>query len=187
MLERALLQPLRNRQNVGLLDGAVVLVAQQVFQQHLHGIGELGNSLQTILLGGGQAVIDVGLAADLEGLLAFEAVERGHVEESQFIVIPVKGIKTPSERFGVMACSGGWIGREGREAEPTLPEQAHYLGHRDALKPALSVMENLAFWRDYLGAGADASDGLAAVGLDHAGHLPAAFLSAGQRRRLSIA
>jgi len=48
-------------------------------------------------------------------------------------------------------------------------------------------MENLAFWRDFLGAGADASDGLAAVGLDHAGQLPAAFLSAGQRRRLSIA
>ena len=28
---------------------------------------------------------------------------------------------------------------------------------------------------------------LAAVGLDHAAHLPAAYLSAGQRRRLSIA
>jgi len=81
MFERALLQPLRNRQNVGLLDGAVVLVAQQVFQQHLHGIGEFGDSLQTILLGGGQAVIDIGLAADLEGLPAFEAVERGHVRQ----------------------------------------------------------------------------------------------------------
>ena len=31
------------------------------------------------------------------------------------------------------------------------------------------------------------TEGLAAVGLDHAADLPAAFLSAGQRRRLSIA
>src|SRR6266702_4132067 len=88
---------------------------------------------------------------------------------------------------GLLTISSGSIGLEGGEAELTLPEQAHYLGHRDALKPALSVSENLSFWRDFLGAGADASDGLAAVGLDHAGHLPAAFLSAGQRRRLSIA
>src|SRR6266700_1092512 len=52
---------------------------------------------------------------------------------------------------GLLAASGGSIGLEGGEAELTLPEQAHYLGHRDALKPALSVMENLSFWRDFLG------------------------------------
>ena len=85
MLELALLQPFRDRDDVVLLDGAAVLVAQQVFQQHLHRIGQLGNPLQTVLLGGGQAVIDVGLGADLEGLLAFEAVERGHVRNSQFV------------------------------------------------------------------------------------------------------
>ena len=39
--------------------------------------------------------------------------------------------------------AGGTIALEGGEAELTLPEQAHYLGHRDALKPALSVAENL--------------------------------------------
>jgi heme exporter protein A len=89
---------------------------------------------------------------------------------------------------GVLAIAGGAIEIEGGEAELTLPEQAHYLGHRDALKPALSVLENLAFWRDFLGGEAfDARDSLAAVGLDHAAHLPAAYLSAGQRRRLSIA
>lgn len=33
----------------------------------------------------------------------------------------------------------------------------------------------------------DAGQSLAAVGLDHAAQLPAAYLSAGQRRRLSIA
>jgi heme exporter protein A len=49
-------------------------------------------------------------------------------------------------------------------------------------------MENLAFWRDFLGGEvSDAAKSLVAVGLDHALHLPAAYLSAGQRRRLSIA
>jgi heme exporter protein A len=89
---------------------------------------------------------------------------------------------------GLLAPASGSVGLEGGEAELTLPEQSHYLGHRDALKPALSVHENLAFWRDFLGGPAgDLSQCLAAVGLGHATHLPAAYLSAGQRRRLSIA
>jgi heme exporter protein A len=89
---------------------------------------------------------------------------------------------------GLLALAGGSIDLAGGEGELTLPEQAHYLGHRDALKPALSVLENLAFWRDFLGgADGDVEASLAAVGLDHTAHLPAAYLSAGQRRRLSIA
>jgi heme exporter protein A len=93
---------------------------------------------------------------------------------------------------GLLAMAGGSIGLEGGDPELTLPEQAHYLGHRDALKPALSVSENLSFWREFLGgasraSGPDATPALAAVGLDHVAHLPAAYLSAGQRRRLSIA
>ena len=89
---------------------------------------------------------------------------------------------------GLLTMAGGSIGLEGGERELTLPEQAHYLGHRDALKPALSVLENLSFWRDFLGGATfDARQSLAAVGLDHAAQLPAAYLSAGQRRRLSLA
>jgi heme exporter protein A len=89
---------------------------------------------------------------------------------------------------GVLTAAGGSIDLEGGEAELTLSEQAHYLGHRDALKPALSVAENLSFWRDFLGGEPfDADKSLAGVGLDHAAHLPAAYLSAGQRRRLSVA
>jgi heme exporter protein A len=89
---------------------------------------------------------------------------------------------------GLLTIADGSIGLEGGERELTLPEQAHYLGHRDALKPALSVIENLTFWRDFLGGEAfDSRASLAAVGLDHAIDLPAAYLSAGQRRRLSIA
>jgi heme exporter protein A len=89
---------------------------------------------------------------------------------------------------GLLTRSEGSIDLAGGDGELTLAEQAHYLGHRDALKPALSVMENLAFWRDFLGGeAADAGQSLAAVGIDHTAHLPAAYLSAGQRRRLSIA
>jgi heme exporter protein A len=89
---------------------------------------------------------------------------------------------------GLLTLSGGSIDLDGGNSELTLAEQAHYLGHRDALKPALSVTENLGFWRDFFGGEVfDAQDGLAAVGLDHAAQLPAAYLSAGQRRRLSIA
>jgi heme exporter protein A len=97
---------------------------------------------------------------------------------------------------GLLVPAGGSIALEGGDAELNLGEQAHYLGHRDALKPALSVAENLVFWRDFLGgeiSGADGSleqsleENLAAVGLGHAAHLPAAYLSAGQRRRLSLA
>jgi len=89
---------------------------------------------------------------------------------------------------GLLVPAGGSVGLEGGEAELTLPEQSHYLGHRDALKPALSVAENLSFWQDFLGGAAgDTNQCLSAVGLAHATHLPAAYLSAGQRRRLSIA
>jgi heme exporter protein A len=93
---------------------------------------------------------------------------------------------------GLLALAGGSIDLEGGEDELTLPEQAHYLGHRDAMKPALSVLENLAFWRNFFGGDVsdpeeDLSESLNKVGLDHAAHLPAAYLSAGQRRRLSIA
>jgi heme exporter protein A len=89
---------------------------------------------------------------------------------------------------GLLVPAGGSVALEGGEAELTLPEQSHYLGHRDALKPALSVAENLSFWRDFLGgAASDTTQCLKVVGLGHATQLPAAYLSAGQRRRLSIA
>ena len=44
---------------------------------------------------------------------------------------------------GLLPMAGGSIVLEEGESELTLAEQAHYLGHRDALKPALTVSENL--------------------------------------------
>src|SRR4051794_14518053 len=49
---------------------------------------------------------------------------------------------------GLLVPACGSIALEGGEGELTAPEQAHSLGPRDALKPALSVAENLSFWAD---------------------------------------
>src|ERR1700682_2809012 len=103
---------------------------------------------------------------------------------------------------GLVARSGGTLSLDGGDPELTIGEQAHYLGHQDALKPSLTVDENLTFWSRYLGSGEGtqapfaqapraqaplAQAALTAVGLEGIAQLPAAYLSAGQRRRLSIA
>src|ERR1700726_4172555 len=89
---------------------------------------------------------------------------------------------------GLVRLAQGKLNLEGGDPELTIAEQAHYLGHQDALKPSLSVAENLRFWAGFFGAeSADIHAPLQAVGLDALADLPAAYLSAGQRRRLSIA
>ncbi|SRR6266508_2787330 len=89
---------------------------------------------------------------------------------------------------GLVGLTGGGLSLDGGDSELTVGEQAHYLGHQDALKSSLSVEENLAFWADVLGGGATkVHPALAAVGLDGLAQLPAIYLSAGQRRRLSVA
>lgn len=88
---------------------------------------------------------------------------------------------------GLVRPQQGRLELEGRDLDLTIGEQAHYLGHQDALKPSLSVQENLDFWAHFLGGGAGKRDALAAVGLDGLAQLPAIYLSAGQRRRLSLA
>jgi heme exporter protein A len=89
---------------------------------------------------------------------------------------------------GLVRVASGRLSLEGGDPELTIGEQAHYLGHLDALKPSLSVAENLQFWSAFFGAdNAGLNEPLRAVGLDALADLPAAYLSAGQRRRLSIA
>ncbi len=79
------------------------------------------------------------------------------------------------------------------DTELSIGEQAHYLGHLDPLKPALTVTENLMFWTRFLNGSFGPGDawlaqaGLEAVGLADLVDLPAGYLSAGQRRRLSLA
>jgi heme exporter protein A len=90
---------------------------------------------------------------------------------------------------GLLATAAGSIRLTGGKNELTLAEQTHFLGHRDALKPSLTVLENTTFWSDFLGDDGRTSPqaALDAVGLSDLAQLPAAYLSAGQRRRLAIA
>jgi heme exporter protein A len=88
---------------------------------------------------------------------------------------------------GLLRAASGNLTLEGGDGEHTIGEQTHYLGHQDALKPSLSVAENLCFWTDYLGGHGETKAALAALGLDALADLPAAYLSAGQKRRLSLA
>ena len=88
---------------------------------------------------------------------------------------------------GLIRVAGGRLVLNDSDPDKTISEQAHYLGHLDALKPSLTVSENLGFWAHYLGETGPPPAALASVGLAALAHLPAAYLSAGQRRRLSMA
>lgn len=88
---------------------------------------------------------------------------------------------------GLVRIADGRLTLDGGDAEASIAEQTHYVGHHDALKPALSVSENISFWTAFLGGHERSETALEAVGLAPLAGLPAAYLSAGQRRRLSIA
>lgn len=72
-------------------------------------------------------------------------------------------------------------------------ELCHYVGHADAVKPSLSAFENVAFLAALLATGAarsgagEVAAALARLGLGSVADLPAAYLSAGQKRRVALA
>jgi heme exporter protein A len=67
-------------------------------------------------------------------------------------------------------------------------EHVAYAGHLDAVKPALSVSGNLAAWAEIYGAPPSrVGAALAQFSLDHIADAPAAYCSAGQKRRLGLA
>lgn len=89
---------------------------------------------------------------------------------------------------GLARVETGRIRLEGAPEPDAFAEAAHYLGHLDAHKAALSARENLDFWRAMLGRpGLSVSAALEEVGLGGLGSLPVAVLSAGQKRRLALA
>ncbi|MDX8495672.1 heme ABC exporter ATP-binding protein CcmA [Mesorhizobium sp. VK22B] len=90
---------------------------------------------------------------------------------------------------GLLPASDGKVRIEGGgEAFPTVASASHYLGHLNAMKTALSIEENLGFWRAFQGEpGLSVEEALETVGLGGLGHLPFGYLSTGQRRRASIA
>ena len=91
---------------------------------------------------------------------------------------------------GLLAPVAGRISLDGGDAELSLGEQCHYVGHLNALKSSLTVGENATFWCRFLGAseGRDRVEtALTAFGLAQLRDIPTAYLSAGQKRRLGLA
>lgn len=78
--------------------------------------------------------------------------------------------------------------QDNREQFETLGAACHFVGHMNAMKPALTLDENLRFWQSFYGGGArHVSEALEMVGLADISHLPFGYLSTGQKRRASIA
>ncbi|MEM8877191.1 MAG: heme ABC exporter ATP-binding protein CcmA [Pseudomonadota bacterium] len=96
---------------------------------------------------------------------------------------------------GLVPVHDGQFALEGADGDIDLAQLCHYFGHLDAIKPVLSVAENLRFWGSYLALGPefepatgyDTQTALDAVGIGTLATLPAGYLSAGQRRRLALA
>ncbi|MDR3475559.1 MAG: heme ABC exporter ATP-binding protein CcmA [Devosia sp.] len=89
---------------------------------------------------------------------------------------------------GVVQAAAGAVAIGGGDPEVRREADIGYLAHRAAIKPRLTVAENLKFWTainggDRAGIGAP----LAMVGLAPIANLDAGHLSAGQTRRLALA
>jgi heme exporter protein A len=84
---------------------------------------------------------------------------------------------------GLLPLDAGVIAFEGFERT----EETHFLGHAVAVKDALTVSENLSFWRELYGRAGEPASALARLKLGPLADLPAGVLSAGQKRRLALA
>ncbi len=70
----------------------------------------------------------------------------------------------------------------------SMAMHAHYLGPKNGMKSALSVAENLDFWKEYYGSETiSAYQALERVDLAHILDAPFSYLSTGQQRRVAIA
>ncbi|MGA7268460.1 MAG: heme ABC exporter ATP-binding protein CcmA [Hyphomicrobiales bacterium] len=87
---------------------------------------------------------------------------------------------------GLNEAAAGTLVLAGGDSDLTIGQQAHYIAHQEAVKTALTVEENLAFWRDFLGGGS-LEAALEAFALSRFASFQAGLLSAGQKRRLALA
>ena len=89
---------------------------------------------------------------------------------------------------GFLRPEAGELHLHGAKDDVPLAQHCHYVAHQNAIKPQLTVEENLLFWCDFLnGDRARLEHALQALNLEALRHLPGAVLSAGQKRRLSLA
>lgn len=93
---------------------------------------------------------------------------------------------------GLLPLADGTISWKGRDITVDMDRhrgRVAYLGHLDAVKPALTVRANLRFWARLYGKAPRnrIRDALERFDIAHLDKLPARFLSQGQRRRLNLA
>lgn len=87
---------------------------------------------------------------------------------------------------GLLTPLAGSIALEGHN-EDDAPA-FHHCGHRNAVRSRLTAQETLSFWRDLNGSPAlPVEEALDRVGLKRQSKIDAAYLSAGQQRRLALA
>ncbi len=87
---------------------------------------------------------------------------------------------------GLVRAAGGRLQLDGGGHEATIGEQSHYVGHQDAVKPSLTVHENLKFWAQYFGAGGAAIEAGAGSGRPHAARRPAGGLFVGRATAAAV-
>lgn len=136
----------------------------------------------------------VDLAVERGGRLLFEGLSFTVASGEALLLTGPNGAgKTSLLRVlaGFLQPAAGEVRLQGGEADRSLGEQCHWLGHANAVKPALTVAENAAFWASYLGGGEPGrravGDALDRFGLTELADIPAGYLSAGQKRRLGLA
>ena len=91
---------------------------------------------------------------------------------------------------GLTPASAGKLAWNGAKIDDfeAFPANLRFIGHLDAVKPALTVAENLEFWRNlWASPVADVKQAAQKLGLGPLSEFPARLLSAGQRHRLSLA
>jgi len=91
---------------------------------------------------------------------------------------------------GLLQPAAGTLAWEGEDI--ATDSEAHrrriaYVGHADPVKPGLTVCENLEFWARLYGLEPEIEPALYQFGIEQLADLPARYLSAGQRRRLTLA
>lgn len=89
---------------------------------------------------------------------------------------------------GLLPASNGSVRVDGLDGDAGLGSAAHFVNVANAMKPALTVRENLGFWQAFHGQPwLNAQDALERVQLGHVIDIPFAILSTGQKRRVSLA
>jgi len=81
-----------------------------------------------------------------------------------------------------------WDGEDALDDMDEHGAKLHYVGHHDAVKPVLTANENIRFWAELRGVGAEGVErALDALDIKHLYDMPGQFLSAGQKRRVNLA